>query len=232
MTDSYRLRVELDDRPGALAAVTGALAAAGGNLASIDIHETDPSGRVVDDIVVVAPVDDDLDLGALVASVEALPGVSVLHANREDRGQDPVVNALRWARQMLAAGPETDLELGRAILEVCRAAVAWVSGAEEARALEPGRLALAQGENVARSVDSLHSWVRSPISSPCWLLAVPDDETDPTLVAFAARQLSIPFSTSEMARLRGLMALRRQLAGPVQRTRDSPVPSNEGESRA
>ena len=44
-----------------------------------------------------------------------------------------------------------------------------------------------------------------------WLLAVPDADLMPEMVAFAARPADLRFTASEIARVEALLALRRQL---------------------
>jgi hypothetical protein len=111
---------------------------------------------------------------------------------------------------MVAADPAThELELTRAILEVTGASVAWTT--------EPTEEALAAGSSGVQYVTSLPVEVEAELEGPAWLLAVPDDDADPRLVAFAARPASARFSASEIARLGALVRLRRALAGRAAR---------------
>ncbi|MCU1373449.1 MAG: hypothetical protein JWO68_735, partial [Actinomycetia bacterium] len=48
---AYRLRIELPDRPGALAGVTSEIATFDANILSIDVHEVD-GNTAIDEIVV------------------------------------------------------------------------------------------------------------------------------------------------------------------------------------
>lgn len=215
MTALYRFRIELLDRPGGLARVTDVLAAAGGNVESLDLHQ--PSrGVSIDEIGVTAP--DDWDMVAVVAAIDALDGIRVLHHRRDRHPGDPVVNALRWARIMVAAGPEEhELELTRAILEVTGASVAWTAPAAIAARHTAGYAALVAQAPVIKRADALPSdflLASAPddLEPPFWLLAAADDPDEPTTVAFAVRPLATPFSASETARLEALMRLRRCLA--------------------
>ncbi len=70
------LRCELDDTPGSLAQLAGTIGEAGGDIQSVDVVETE-DGRVLDDLLVVI----DGERGAaLLRTLEALPGVTLVHA--------------------------------------------------------------------------------------------------------------------------------------------------------
>jgi hypothetical protein len=206
---SYRFRIEVPDTPGALAKVTDVLAAAGGNVESIDLHlPTD--GVSVDEIGVQAP--DDWDMVGVARRIDAIAGVRVLVQRRERHPGDPVVNALRWAKQMLDAGPaEHDLELSRAIIEVTGAAVAWTGDVAEAKATFVGRTALERRSAATDLADALPGGRATDVGGPYWVLAVVDDAEAPRLVGFAARPAATRFSLSEQARLEALLRLRRTL---------------------
>ena len=208
-TASYRFRIEVADTPGALARVTDVLAAAGGNVESIDLHlPTD--GIAVDEIGVEAP--DDWDMVGVAARIDLIDGARVLVQRRERSPGDPVVNALRWAKLMLDAGPaDSELELSRAILEVTGAAVAWTAPVAEARDTAVGRTALERGAPAVERSDALPGGRVTDVEGPYWLLAVVDDPTAPRLVGFAARPAATRFSLSEQARLEALLRLRRTL---------------------
>lgn len=62
----WTLRTELDDAPGRLAGISGAIATAGGNIVALDVH---PLGRssVADELVIQAPTLDPVALVKLVA---------------------------------------------------------------------------------------------------------------------------------------------------------------------
>ena len=70
------LRCALPDRPGALAALTGAIGDAGGDIHSVDVVEHEP-GRALDDLVVVLA--DRARLADVLAGVRALDGFEVIH---------------------------------------------------------------------------------------------------------------------------------------------------------
>ena len=214
VTATYRFRIELLDQPGGLAKVTDVLAAAGGNVESLDLHQPH-KGVSIDEIGLSAP--DDWDMLAVGAAIDQLDGIRVLQQRRDRHPGDPVVNALRWARVMVAAGPaEHELELTRAILEVTGASVAWTAPVSVAARSGAGYAALVARAPVIKRAEALPadldaSSVPDDLAAPYWLLAAADDPEDPSLVAFAVRPLSTPYSPSETARLEALLRLRRAL---------------------
>ena len=76
------LRCAVPDRPGALAAVAGAIATAGGDIAAVDVIET-AGGVALDDIVVII---DPTDLREIVTALRGVDGVELIHAG-PSRGQ-------------------------------------------------------------------------------------------------------------------------------------------------
>lgn len=214
MSATYRFRLEVLDQPGALARLADALASAGGNVESLDLHRPH-NGLSIDEVVVTA--DDEWDLAGVGETIGRLDGVRVLRHWRDRPPGDPVVNALRWARAMVAAGPDDELELSRAIVEVTGAAVAWTAAVGAAVATGAGHAALVAGAPVIKRVERLPAELGSEatpegLEPPYWLLAAADDPDDPQLVAFAARPIATAFSASETARLDALLRLRRALS--------------------
>lgn len=128
---------------------------------------------------------------------------------------DPIVQALRWASAMVNAGPQySDLELSRAVAEICTATATWVCDVPTAMTYPAGRAALQRGGAVVQRSASLPGSSEDP-SSTVWLLAVPDSSPDPALVVFVARPLSVRFTDSEIARVKALASLHRGLADPA-----------------
>ena len=201
--------MEVPDRPGALARVTDVLAAAGANVERLDLHKPH-NGVAVDEIGVTAP--DDWDMVGVCGAINALDGVRVMEQHRDRPWGDPIVDALRWARVMVAAGSaDHDLELCRAILEVSGASVAWTANASAARSIPAGYAALVARAPIIKRAEQLPPGIEGVLEAPFWLLAAVDDPEDPALVAFAARPLATTFSPSETARLEALLRLRRTL---------------------
>jgi hypothetical protein len=220
VTTVQRLRVELPDHPGALAQVAATIAALKGDVVSVDIHEVEGLSAV-DEIIIRAP--DGWDPAALADALAQAGAGTLLSCQPGEAGVDPVVRALAWTRTMLEAGPQdSELELARALAEACTYARAWTSPPEQARALPAGAMALERGQAVIRRTDDLPDAYRAGLPATVWLLAVPDGHPDTRLVAFLARDLSLRFTASEVARVQALLALRRQLTVALDGSRQSP----------
>jgi len=69
-----RLRISVPDRPGSLGRVTSAIGTAGGDIAKVDVLESE-AGRALDDVYV--QVRDPAHLNRLCRTVESLPGVTI-----------------------------------------------------------------------------------------------------------------------------------------------------------
>ena len=217
MSFRARLRVELPDRPGALAKVASVIAAHGGNLVGIDVQEVEDDSAI-DELVVDVP--DDVDLTAFrTALLESGAGVLVSHQSGAEQ-IDPVLKSLRWACAMVAAGPAgADDELTRAVAEASGTSTAWVCNVADAGVLEAGRMALARGGPVSRRTSDVPASRAPGLIGEVWLLAVPDARLDPHRVAFVVRGVDDRFTATEVARVEALLGLRRQLDTAV------PVPA-------
>src|SRR3954451_5483744 len=177
MSFRARLRVELPDRPGALAKVAAVIAAHGGNLIGIDVQEVEAESAI-DELVVDVP--DGVDLTALRdALLESGAGVLVSHQAGAQQ-VDPVLRSLRWACAMVAAGPSgADDELTRAVAEATGTSAAWVCNVAEAGLLEAGRMALSRGAPVPHRTRDVPASRAPVITGEGSLLAVPDARLDP-----------------------------------------------------
>ena len=100
---TYRLRIELRDRPGALAGVTGEIAAHNANIISIDVHEID-GDTAVDEIVVA--VGEDWVPGPLAAALAASGSGNLLSSRRMTTIDDPMVGALEAVAAMISGDQE------------------------------------------------------------------------------------------------------------------------------
>jgi predicted amino acid-binding ACT domain protein len=209
MSFRARLRVELPDRPGALAKVASVIAAHGGNLVGIDVQEVEHDSAI-DELVVDVP--DGVDLTALRAALlESGAGVLVSHQAGAQQ-VDPVLRSLRWACAMVAAGPDgADEELTRAVAEATGTSAAWVCNTNDAAALETGKLALTRGGPVSHRTSDIPATRAPGVTGEAWLLAVPDARLDPHRVAFVVRPVEDRFTATEVARVEALLGLRRQL---------------------
>jgi len=217
MPTRYRVRIELPDRPGALAKAAAALALVGGNVMSVDIHEIDGE-RSVDEILVELP--DAAEPGAL-ASALADASAGVLLSVRPDSAiVDPIVRALYWVGFALEAEPQDcDLALANSLSEICTTDLAWVWSPEEAESLDCGRAALALGGAVVAREADLPRELVGDQQGPHWVMVVPDDELNPSRVGFAARSSSVRFTASEVARAEALMSVCYRLTVCASRAR-------------
>jgi hypothetical protein len=198
---AYRLRIELPDRPGALAGVTSEIADSDANILSIDVHEVD-GNTAIDEIVV--EVSEGWTPGALAGAL-ALGGAGNLLSSRlVVASDDPVTSALEAVIAMVSGNPASvDAECCNALLSLAMASSARLLDVEAA-VLEPaGRLAVdRQGPIVSRSEDD---------AGASWVLAAPDDPADPHTVALVGRPIDMRFSATEVSRVEALLRIRRSL---------------------
>jgi len=199
---AYRLRIELPDRPGALAGVTSEIAESNANILSIDVHEVD-GNTAIDEIVV--EVSDDWAPGALAGSM-ALSGVGNLLSSRlVVASDDPVTAALEAVVAMVAGNPASvDAECCSALLSLALGSSARLLDIEAAVLDATGRLAVdRRGPIVSR--------VEEGADQVSWVLAAPDDATDPHTVALVTRPIDMRFSATEVSRVEALLRIRRSL---------------------
>ncbi len=212
MTTRFRIRVQLPDRPGALANLAAVIAGMGGDVLSVDIHGLD-ADNAVDDLVVALPEATPERLAARIAE----SGAGELQWWRLETGTaDSVVRALGWVRHVLEAGVGySDLEVSRALTEICAADTAWVATYVEAQHVGAAADALAIGTSTVSFHDPLPPEVGGDGARPAWLLVAVDDPDDPSLVAFVARHRPQRFTATEVARASALLALHHELRPAV-----------------
>ncbi len=209
MPTRYRVRIELPDRPGALAKAAAAIATVGGNVMSVDIHEIDGE-RSVDEILVELP--DKVESASLSSVLEGADAGVLLSLRPDSAIVDPIVRALHWVGFALSAEPQDcDLALAQSLAEICTTDMAWVWSPSEAERLLAGRRALALGSAVVTREAQLPPEMGTDQTGPTWVMAVPDDELNPSRVGFAARTSSVRFTASEVARAEALMAVCHRL---------------------
>jgi hypothetical protein len=208
----YRLRVELPDLPGALAKVATVISDLDGDVVSIDIHELD-GHRAVDELVV--EVLTDLDSRVLAAALEQADAGVLLSCAPAKAGQEPVLDALTWAREIVEA--RDDASLSRVLAAACRSSAVWIAPIDEAREIAAGRLALARGSPLVQRSTDVPARLGTSGMSPMWLLAVPDSQPQPRSIAFLVRPGSLRFTASEVARVDALMTISRCVADGVAR---------------
>lgn len=206
MPTLHQLRIELDDRPGALAAVAATLADAQVNILDIVIHEIE-GATVVDELVVEAP--DEWDLPSTREALDAI-GAYLLSSAEVRSREDPVITAIAWIEELVSAELH-DNALATAVARAASASRACVLTADRARQVSAGRAALERGSPVVQRTADLPLQVASAGESLRWLLAVADDPESPSVVAFATRPLSLRFTSTEVARATALVRMHGRL---------------------
>ena len=206
----HSIRVELPDLPGALAKVATVVSELNGDVVSVDVHEVD-GNNAVDEMVVEFLTG--LDPGELGHALDRSGAGRLLSCSPADDRADPVVEALRWARD-LAAAPVAQATgiLERVLADACPAAAVWVAPIDDARAVAAGRLALVRTLPVVQRAEEMPEGFGVEAPGPVWLLAVADGAQPTGSIAFLARPVSLRFTASEVARVDALVAIWRTVA--------------------
>jgi hypothetical protein len=195
MPDLYRLRLELVDRPGALAYVSAVLARRHLDIVDVVVH--DMSGdRGVNEIVVRGPTH--LNVTALGADLEHVDA-RLASCARCEEPHDPVAWALEWATRV-ARSPDPVADAPEAIRTLVPGAMGCALTLELAARHDAGRQALLRQLPVVVRTGDLPDALGGRHGAPRWLLAAPVPREDPQLVAFAARPLAAPFTSTEISR--------------------------------
>ena len=203
-----RLRIELADHPGALAAVTRVLAATGLNVIEVSIHEVEPP-RAVDEIVVHAEVP--IAVEELTSSLQSV-GAHLLSVGPCDMRGDPIVTALTWVTATLEK-PSRKSSLASGVRLLTGIDPVHVFTVEEAQDLPVASAALRRGWPLVQRLDRAPAPLRPgglEDGSGVWVLAAPDAR-DASLVVMAARPYAIRFTATEMNRLAAVLDCRRRL---------------------
>ncbi|MEZ5217057.1 MAG: ACT domain-containing protein [Ilumatobacteraceae bacterium] len=209
MTASRRIRVELEDRPGALAQLAGLLAEHGADVMSIDIHEL-TDGRAVDEVFVRVP--DDWDDAPFRTALEVSGRGSVLDVAVTGPAGDRVVVALQWARHLVANGVQhNEFELAGTIVQLCAGAVAWVGAVDEVGGVELAAEALASLTPVVRDLEEWPPQLDLQDGRGGWVLAIPDHPVQPLRIALVGRRRSSPFTATEITRIQTLLEFTAEL---------------------
>jgi hypothetical protein len=211
----HSIRVELPDLPGALAKVATVVSELNGDVVSVDIHEVD--GRnAVDELVVEFLTG--LDPGELGTALERTGAGRLLSCSPTPARADPVVEALAWARDIVAAyGGDDTTVLTHVLGEACPAAAVWVAPIDDGREVAAGRLALVRGLPVVQRAEEMPAGFGVDAPGPVWILALTDGGEPTRNIAFLARPISLRFTASEVRRADSLMAIQRALADGIAR---------------
>jgi hypothetical protein len=197
---SLRLRLELADHPGVLAAATTALASLGVDVLAIDVLEEN-GPTVVDELVVRLPpaitVQDVEDVLRMAGAIE------VLSVAAGGPVEDPVVRAIAHAQTTLTTPWDADAA-GRALAAVAYADAGVLVDVGEAVRYPLARRALDSGVPATGRAGP----DASPLGSPTgWVLWVAQEGSEPAFMAVVARRLNVRFSATEAARLRAFATL-------------------------
>jgi predicted amino acid-binding ACT domain protein len=222
MTTFARLRIDVPDHPGALAAVSRVLAGLSMNVVEVSIHEVE-GDRATDEIVVHCAELPAIDkLRAAVAGA----GAELLSVGPCSPGQDLTVVGLTWVTAMLDA-PERRSTLATGIRSLAGIDPVQVVPAADvadlaivAAAVTTGRVVV---QHVARVPELLRDAYVAPDESGAWLLAASDGMPG-GLVVLGARPYAIRFTATELSRLSALLDCRRQLI----RSREQPLAGARG----
>jgi hypothetical protein len=202
-----RLRIELPDHPGGLAAVSRVLATHGLNVVELAIHEVE-GDRAVDEIVVHGNPPARAELAPALAAA----GADLLSVAPCEMRGDPVVTALTWVSATLET-PWRRSALATGLRLLTGLDTLYVAPVAEAAAWPIAVAAMRQGsvvvQRLAQPPEPLRA-VPDRESSGVWVLAAPD-LADPAFVVVAARPYSIRFTATEINRLAAVLDCRRRL---------------------
>lgn len=225
-----RLRIELADHPGGLAAVTRVLAATGLNVVEVSIHEVEPP-RAVDEIVV--HTETPIAVAELTASLQSA-GAQLLSVGPCDMRGDPIVTALTWVTATLEK-PTRKSSLATGVRLLTGIDPVHVFSVEEAQDLPVASAAIRRGWPLVQRLDGAPAPLRPPgleDGSGVWVLAAPDAR-EASLVVMAARPYAVRFTATEMNRLAAVLDCRRRLAlGASLRWREEPGADQLAAARA
>lgn len=208
-----RLRIELPDHPGALAAVGRVLAGSGLNVIEVAIHEVE-GNRAVDEIIVHGRSPD----YAMLAPALSAVGSDLLSIAPSEMRGDPVVTALTWVAATLDA-PNRRSALATGLRMLTGLENVYVARIEEALQWPIAATAVKQRQVVVQRMAQPPDPLRSAPDrgeSGVWVLAAPDGG-DPTFVVIASRPYSIRFTATEINRVGAVLDCRRMLAAAAGR---------------
>lgn len=192
-----RIRTELVDQPGALAAVTAVLAGLQVDVAAVDVLEVDGT-TVVDELLLRLPRD--VDAGQVRDALRLAGAIEVLSMRADDARGDATVRALELVSATLSSPQEADAP-GQALARVAYADFGRLVDVGEASGYPLARRALALGVPAAGRLGP----EASPLALPTgWVLWVAPSVPEPGHLAVVVRRMDVRFSATEAARLRAL----------------------------
>ncbi len=198
-----------------------ALRSAGAELISIDFHRGE-GDRLTDQVDLVLELPDDVDRSRLARLLADTGGGRLVSHLPPPAETDPVLGILNRCRDLLDAGTadELDSRASAAIASVCGTRTALVGDLRRALIHEAAVSAVERGTPVMQRTSAVPVEIGGHAIKDGWLLAVPDARTGPTRLALVARGVTEPFSSTEIARVQSIMAIRR--ASPAAHPADGP----------
>lgn len=205
----WTFRVELPDRPGRLAALTGAVAGCGGNILALDVQALD-GHRVADELLVDLP--DTVSVEFVEAEIRATGAdVVMLTAATTDDLVDPQTRCLELGRRLVRRHSARNRVLEAVLAELVNADGAMVVPLEAAGTSALAERALTEGKPMmARERTGLSPTQED--QQPPWLLVIPPAGGDGDQVTMLARA-GAGFSAGEIGRIQALLSLAEELAG-------------------
>lgn len=209
-TTFARLRIDVPDHPGALAAIGRVLAGLAVNVVEVSIHEVE-GDRATDEIVVQCSTMP--SYGDLVDPVAAAGG-TLLSVGPCSPRADQIVTTMTWVIAMLE-GPDRRRIFATGIRSIVGIDPVHVVRAGDVDQIGVVREAVSSGRVVVAHVARLPEIVRETVDSDAdstgsWLLAASDGIPD-GYVVLAARPYAIRFTATELSRLAALLDCRKQL---------------------
>jgi predicted amino acid-binding ACT domain protein len=204
----WTFRVELPDRPGRLAALTGAVADCGGNILALDVQALDGT-RVADELLVDLP--DDVAVEDVEAQIKATGAdvVMLAAASTEDL-VDPQTRCLELGRRLVRRHTARERVLEAALAELVGADGAMVVPATTALTSALALQAIAEGKPMmARERTGLSPAMVD--EEPPWLLVIPPSDGAGGQLTMLARN-GAGFSAGEIGRVEALLGLAAELA--------------------
>ena len=204
-----RLRLEVADVPGALARAAAIIAEHGGNITALDVQHGAEAAAIDEVTVELGELTDLSRLRRHLSESGLVKVVALQSANPEDL----VMRILRRVATTLAdPSPDPNVDLRRAVAELCSTPAVWVSGPADAASYAAGREALAAGgEPVLMQTSERMPAHADTVGGQAWLLAVAEagsgDARRERRVVFVARPLTQAFTTTEIGRVQTLITL-------------------------
>jgi len=206
-----RMRIELDDRPGALGAVAAVIGEHGGNITAIDVQQSARgTGAAVDELTVSFA--DGVDLARLRLEIGRRGTARVISHQAASHVDLPLMITLQLTDALGEPPGERARRLPRRLGDVCGTPATAMLPAAEARDLAVGRSALAApGEGCVAHSAGLPTLLGETIPGEATLLAIASRHLEPQVVLLLARAAGHAFSATEVDRVEAVVAFHDQL---------------------